>query len=54
VARRASLIAVLSEVPQLEERYRVKAANYLGGFYQQVATPAGVSRMLASCVGRPN
>ena len=51
VARRASLMAVLNEVPQLEERTRAKATKYLSGFFDQVATPADVTRFLSGCLG---
>jgi hypothetical protein len=50
VTRRASLLAVLGEVPQLEEKNRLKAANYLSSFYDQVATPADVSKLLSICM----
>jgi hypothetical protein len=51
VARRASLLAVLNDVPQLEEKTRLKATNYLASFYDQVATPANVAKLLQGCVG---
>jgi hypothetical protein len=51
VARRSSLMAVLNEVPQLEEKTRAKATKYLTGFYDQVATPTDVTKFLSGCLG---
>jgi hypothetical protein len=54
VARRAALMAVLDEVPQLEEGRRRKAAGYLAGFYDQVATPEDLAKLLSICARAPD
>jgi hypothetical protein len=53
LTRRASLLAVLNDVPQLEEKTRLKAAAYLGGFFDQIDTPAETAKLMAGCVGQP-
>jgi hypothetical protein len=53
-ARRASLLAVLKEVPQLDQRSREKATKYLASFYDQVATPADVTKLLSICARAPD
>jgi len=50
-ARRTAILGVLDETPQLDERARRKAAEYLGGFFDQIAAPQGVTTMLQGCIG---
>ncbi len=50
-SRRAELLAVLGQVPQLEERRRQRAAAYLEGFFRDIATDDGVRRLLRTCIG---
>jgi hypothetical protein len=48
--RRASLLAILDETPQLAEAYRKRADTYLGSFFDEIASPAKVAEMLKTCV----
>ena len=50
-AHRAGIIGVLDQVPQLEPRVKAKATDYLNGFFDQIATPAGVDKLLKTCLG---
>jgi len=45
------LIAVLDTVPQLEDKTKAKASAYLSGFFDLVATPADVTKLIAPCLG---
>jgi len=38
--RRDSLLAILNETPQLEDRTRRKAAGYLGDFFEEAGSPS--------------
>lgn len=49
--RRASLLAVLDEAPQLDEETRRKAATYLDGFFGQIDSRDEVAKLLQTCVG---
>jgi hypothetical protein len=50
LARRAELLGVLDETPQLNDGSRRKAATYLAAFFDQIATPQEVtSKLLRSC-----
>jgi hypothetical protein len=51
VARRTALIGVLDTIPQLDPKVKEKASAYLGGFFQQVATPADVAKLTSTCLG---
>ena len=51
--RRAALIGVLDAIPQLKPATRQKAAAYLGGFFDQIATPQEVSKLLRACLKGP-
>jgi hypothetical protein len=44
VGRRAQLLAVLGEIPQLEERSRRKATTFLEGFFSRTAAERDLSR----------
>jgi hypothetical protein len=48
--RRASLLAILDETPQLGEGYRKRADAYLGDFFDEIASPAKVAEMLKTCL----
>jgi hypothetical protein len=51
IARRTSLLAVLNDVPQLEERTRLKATNYLSGFFDQLGSPPDTAKLMQGCLG---
>jgi hypothetical protein len=48
--RRDSLIAVLNQTPQLEERTRRHAAGYLGDFFDAAASPSKVADLMRVCL----
>ena len=48
--RRAALLAVLDELPQLTPRTRAKATDYLDGFFAQIDTPTDVPKVLRTCL----
>jgi hypothetical protein len=48
--RRASLLAILDQTPQLGEGYRKRADAYLGNFFDEIASPAKVTVMLKTCL----
>ncbi|HEY2750754.1 hypothetical protein [Phenylobacterium sp.] len=49
-ARRTSLLAVIGAIPQLDAPMRQKATAYLGGFFDQIGSQAGVADLLKACV----
>jgi len=50
VPRRAALMAILDQTPRLSDRTRGRADDYLGDFFDQIATPAKTGEMLATCL----
>ena len=50
LARRAALLAIVDQTPQLSEAGRRKAANYLGDFFDKIGSPQGVTEVLATCL----
>lgn len=51
LAKKAELLAVLDEVPQLNDYSRRKASKYLGDFFDQIATPQDVAtNLLKTCL----
>lgn len=48
-AQQPALLAVLDQVPQLDATSQKKARTYLEGFFEQIATTAGVAAMLKTC-----
>jgi hypothetical protein len=51
LTRRAALLAVLGDVPQLDEKARRKAVAYLDGFFDQVDSEPEVAKLLQPCLG---
>lgn len=50
-AKRSELLAVLGSIPQLDEARRRAAANYLEGFFRDIATDDDVrKRVLKTCI----
>jgi hypothetical protein len=50
-AKRGEMLAVLNQVPQLEERTKRKAAAFLDGFFRNIATDAELQRrVLNGCI----
>jgi hypothetical protein len=49
-ARRASLMAIVNETPQLEDRPRQAAAGYLGDFFDEIASPPKVADLMKMCL----
>jgi hypothetical protein len=50
LTRRAALLAVLNDVPQLEEKTRQKASAYVAGFFDQIGSEADVAKLLQRCL----
>jgi hypothetical protein len=48
--RRAALLSIVDQTPQLSEGSRKRAASYLGEFFDQISSPAKVSDMLKTCL----
>jgi hypothetical protein len=48
--RRASLMAILNETPQLEEKTRRNAAGYLGDFFEEAGSPSKVADLMKVCL----
>jgi hypothetical protein len=49
-ARRASLMAILDETPQLKEWTRRNAARYLGDFFDDAGSPAKTANFMKTCL----
>ena len=50
-ARQGEIIAVLSAVPGMDERRRSGAADYLAGFFRDIATDEEMTkRLLKTCI----
>lgn len=49
-SRRASLLAILDQTPQLEDRTRRNAAGYLGEFFEQAGSPSQVAELMKVCL----
>jgi hypothetical protein len=49
-AARPQMVGTLWTIPELDETARRRAANYLMGFFNQIATDAGVAAMLKRCL----
>lgn len=48
--RRDSLMAILNETPQLEDRTRRIGAGYLGDFFEEAGSPSKVADFMKMCV----
>jgi hypothetical protein len=48
--RRDSLMAILNETPQLEDRTRRNAAGYLGDFFGEAGSPSKVADLMKVCL----
>ena len=51
ISRRAALVGALDATPQLDPKVKQKAAAYLGGFFDQLANPQDVAKLLDTCLG---
>jgi len=49
-ARRASLLSIVDQTPQLSEGSRKRAASYLGESFDLIGSPAKISDMLKTCL----
>ena len=49
-ARRASLLGIVDQVPQLSDGSRQRAASYLGDFFDEMSSPAKIDEMLKTCL----
>lgn len=49
-ARRDSLLAVLDQTPELTERTRKSAANYLGKFFEEASSSSEAASLMKSCL----
>ena len=50
-ARRASLLKIVDQIPELNEYSRERSASYLGAFFDQIASPSQVTEVLTTCLG---
>jgi len=50
LARRAEMLRIVDQTPQLSDGSRQRAASYLGEFFDQISSPAKVSEMLKTCL----
>jgi hypothetical protein len=50
LGRRAALLAIVDQTPELNEAARRKAANYLNGFFDKIGSPQQVTEVLATCL----
>jgi hypothetical protein len=50
LARRATFMAVINQTPGLSNYYRDKADGYMGEFFEQIASPQDVDRMMEYCL----
>lgn len=51
LAARAALMAVLADIPELEERTRGRASSYLADFFEDVASPESIAdRLFETCL----
>ena len=50
VPRRAALMAIIDQTPELSDRYRGRADDYLGEFFDEIANPANMDKVLSSCL----
>jgi hypothetical protein len=48
--RRDSLMVILNETPELNDRTRRNAANYLGDFFQEAGSPSKVTDLMKVCL----
>jgi hypothetical protein len=48
--RRDSLMAILNETPQMEDRTRRTAAGYLGEFFDEAGSPSKVAELMKVCL----
>jgi hypothetical protein len=48
--RRAELMTILNETPQLEDRTRRNAAGYLGDFFEEAGSPSKVADLMKVCL----
>jgi hypothetical protein len=49
-ARKASLLAIVDQTPELNDYSRKRAASYLGEFFDQIGTKANLDDMLKTCL----
>jgi hypothetical protein len=50
LARRASLLSIVDQTPQLNSASRERVASYLGEFFDKISSPAKVDEMLKTCL----
>lgn len=50
LARRAQVLAIIGEIPHLDQESRQKAASYLDGFFGQMSSEPQTSNVLKSCL----
>jgi hypothetical protein len=50
LARRAALLAIVDQTPQLNDNNRGRAASYLGDFFDQIGSPVKIGEMLKTCL----
>jgi hypothetical protein len=50
LARRASLLSIVDQTPQLNGASRERVDSYLGEFFDKISSPAKVDEMLKTCL----
>jgi hypothetical protein len=50
VTQRAALLSIIAQQPQLNSSFRDKATAYLGDFFDQIGSPAGVTKITDGCL----
>lgn len=50
LARRADLLGIVDKTPELSDRSREKAANYLGEFFDRIGSPQELADVMATCL----
>ena len=50
IAQRASLLAIVDQTPQLNDRNRERSVSYLGDFFDRIGSPAKISEVLKACL----
>jgi hypothetical protein len=51
LTRRATLLAVLDEIPQLDRTPRQRVVTYLNEFFDRIGSPAQVAEVIKTCLG---
>jgi len=50
LTRRAEMLRIVDQTPQLSDGFRRRAASYLGGFFDEISSPTKAADMLKTCL----